>query len=180
MSDKRVFSFTPEQVKINPETGDLQTDKANAMDYILLGALHGNVHKKVFYTPSTNQYWIDEGKECPKEKLEKEFLPFLHWDFDQLIEESTEVINEKGESSTYRTGRRVNAFPPSPENIIKKRKELIEAIINEGGMPNQKDILAKTNPRYMDHPQALTDLLSVHSNLYETQARKILGLAHTK
>jgi len=142
---KPVFSFEPHKQRYNPIKKEIEI--VERMDYIILGNLSFG---DVYYTPRTNQYWAAPGKEMTAKRLE-EFLPYLSWDYDQ-IEEQTEFVEATGKDGKKKlekvgTGIAINAFPPSPDNIAKKRQELIEEAVKGSKEINYVELYAKTSPR---------------------------------
>lgn len=108
---------------------------------------------RIFYFPIENKYAGGEGKEIEKEVFESQFLPFLSWDFDEW---ETEVMLEKAKSKTGKSveidsGKRklINKFPPTPENIKKKREELLKKALEAGVGFNAEEIYQKTLPRQL-------------------------------
>lgn len=99
---------------------------------------------KIAYTPADNKYWAAEGKEIGKERFERDFLPFLSWQFD---------VYEEIE------GVKVNVFPPSPENIALKRSELIQVASKEGKVIDQKTLHSMTSPTGLKNKEAFEKLL---------------------
>ena len=120
------FSFYPDRVK----TGSRGHEIERANPYVTLASLTvGKIH----YTPKDNKYWVAPGKECSKELLEKKFLPYLRWQFDEIEVDS-------------KTGKAINHFPATPENIELKRSELVDEAIKETGRANFEEIEAMTCP----------------------------------
>ena len=152
MSEK-TFSFKPD-VFAPDGNGGLTVDKTRSNPYVLLKS---HTQGTIFYTPKTNQYWIAEGKEVSQERFESHFLPYLRWKYDRIVDG-------------------VNEFPPSPENILIKRKELIEAASERGELIDQQELIQATSPVQLTNSAAFEARL----NKEDVDERLIKRLNHSK
>lgn len=153
MKDK--FSFAPHALKKGKDD-TLEIDKEASLEYIMLGS---QTQGTIYYTPKTNQYWAAPGKEMSKERFKEQFEQFLSWDYDKVEDEIIEkpqldkagkvVEDAKGKVKLEKvaTGNKVNVNPPSPENILKKRQELLAKAMKEGKSISEDKLIALTSPR---------------------------------
>lgn len=118
------FTFKPHKYKAKAD-GTHEINPETSSPYIMLSS---HTQGTVYYSYRDNKYYVSEDKEYPKAKFEKEILPYLRWEFDN--------INEKG----------VNLNPPSSANIAEKRKELITAANESGKMISQEQLFKQTAP----------------------------------
>lgn len=128
--EKPKLSFSPDKFKKSPETGAMLVDKQNSNPYIML---QSHTQGIIYYTPKTNEYWADAGVLVKPEVFNSKFLPYLSWDYDEIVED--------------KEGRVINKFPPSTVNIAKKRKELQEAAFENNESVDYEEIMQKTAPR---------------------------------
>lgn len=131
------FSHKPEVLAEGPDGLAI----ASANHHIILGS---QTQGQIAYTPGDNVYWAAVGKPMNKERFEKDFLPYLSWQFD-VIEEIE--------------GKMVNVFPPSPENIALKRMELIQVASKEGKVLDQKTLQMMTSPAVLKNKESFEKLL---------------------
>jgi hypothetical protein len=140
--DRKGFSFQPDVISAN-RSGEHQINKKLSNPYVML---QSQTQGKLFYTPKDNKYWIAPGVECTQDRFEEKYLAYLRWDFDEIIEEVVEKEDSKGKTVSLKTGRAISTFPPTPENIAAKRKELLDAAVASGDDIDQEEILSKTSP----------------------------------
>jgi len=120
------LTFNPHAYKPGKD-GTVEVDPINSSPYILL---QSHTQGTLYYVPKDNKYYAAPGKEVPQERFESFYLPYLHWKYD---------VVENG----------VNTFPPSPENILKKRQELMAEAMSEGKLLDQETLLNETSPTEM-------------------------------
>ena len=143
MSEKAKRSlFQPDKIQRDPKTGGHKVVRDNPVR-ILESATQG----KLFFAETENKYYIADGVECPEDKFKDHYLPYLRWDFDEFVEEVIVKEDSKGNDIEIKTGRKVSTFPPTPENIADKRKELIQAAIENGDDIDKAKINVLTSPR---------------------------------
>lgn len=144
-----------EEKKLSVEQPDLLGKNDNGTEkiekrnwYTMLGA---DGIGRLTYFPLENKYSAGEGNEIPKEIFEQQYLPFLSWDFDELETEKImeDAKDEKGKKIKVDSGKRriINKFPPTPENIIKKREELFKEAMLNGAAVETDDLYRATLPR---------------------------------
>lgn len=129
-TESKTFSFEPQTLEFNDQGQQVVVDD---MYMVALGAFG---LKTIYYTPTTNQYWTAPGKLVNQERFERDYLPNLSWDYDQI-----ETVKDK----------KVNKFPCSPENIELKRNELM-ATANKSKKDFYENILIATSPRTLKSP----------------------------
>lgn len=151
MEEKR-FSFTPDVIGEGPNGEHLITD---SLHYIQLGS---QTQGTIYYTPANNKYWQGADVECAEERLQDRYLPYLRWAFDDI------QVNDAGEE--------INVFPPSPENIALKRKELIEEAVSNNETPVMEEIYKKTSPLVLKNNKRFEDMLD-KSSADEKLARRL-------
>lgn len=103
----------------------------------------------LIYTAKDNKFFTGEDHECPAKVLEEKYLRYLRWDHDILVDEEIETTDDKGRTKKVKTGYQISLFPCSPENIAKKRSELINAAISSNEQPDFSAILNSTRPTGM-------------------------------
>lgn len=128
---------------------------------------------KIYYTPKDNKYWTGVGAECSAETLKAKYLRYLRWNFDNLVKEVVETTDAAtGKKSKKETGYMISLNPCSPENIAKKRKELIDEAMADGREPNYENILNITRPTELKNSEAFDALLDQATPL-ELLARRL-------
>lgn len=133
------FTYEPELIGSGPN-GEMTVVDAN--HYIILQSASVG---KIVYTYKDNKYWTGENAECPEELLKSKFLPYLRWKFD-VLEDEVVMAERNDKMVPIKTGRKISSFPPSPENIAAKRKEMISAALKSGEEANLKQIWNATAP----------------------------------
>lgn len=109
------------------------------------------------------KYYDAPEKEITGDRL-LELLNYLRWDFDQFenvykeVEKEVEVKTKSGNTTIKKEVEKVqvgieNKFPATPENILKKRKELLAEAIDSAkdGNIDKNKVLARAIPRLADH-----------------------------
>ena len=128
---------------------------------------------RIYYTPKDNKFWTGQGAECPAEVLKAKYMRYLRWNFDNLVKEVVETTDAvSGKKSKKETGYMVSTNPCTPENIAKKRKELIESALADGRDPNYENILNVTRPTELKNSEAFDALLDQSTPL-ELLARRL-------
>lgn len=152
---KPKFSFRPDKFGKDDRGGFVFEDRN---PYIMLGAEGLNGHQRIFYTPKTNEYWLGEGRICPKEKLETEFAQRLTWAYDEIEE--------------TKDGGKINVFPPTPANIKKMRKKILDEKFKAGERVDYDEVEKMTSPVSLkNHPEF--DQLLKKTAASERLARRI-------
>lgn len=136
------------------------------------------------------QYYTAVETTLSKKQFEQ-LQPYLRWKFDQIEAETKEVEKEveyttkagnkskKKVKEQVKTGNFVNKFPPTPENIRKKRIELRAEMAESMKEYDEKEIqrvMATTIPRVVDHEH----VAELYKNKYgsgglDTVLRKLAG-----
>lgn len=128
-----------------------QKDDEASQEFICLISLQIG---RVYYSIKTNTYHGNVNSPPLRPDIfERDFLPYLRWDFDEF----NEVTVREGQENVTRTTK--SLFPPTPENIAKKRKELIAAFIDEEKVPEMDAIRLATCPRALLNTAELEDTL---------------------
>lgn len=142
-------------------------------NYSILSSYHVLSGKELAFSHKDCKFYVAARTEVD-ERMLNEFAPYLRWEFD-LIEPEMEEIEEEVEAKTAKgnktikkvkklvpTGRHINKFPPTTENILKKKNEILAEIYNEEINPSQ-DVVAKALrlivPRLVDH-ESVTALVN--------------------
>lgn len=140
--------------------------RLNGHNYsILHSAGVGGQNFKVAFSHKDCKYYIAPEVEIAEARF-KAIMPYLRWNFDQ-IEEITEereveveAVTKSGNPTTKKvkeqvgTGKYRNAFPPTTQNIIRKRNELKAEMMSnksDAGPSDFNSINIKTVPRLVDH-----------------------------
>lgn len=177
--DKKKKGFTLKPDVFKPSTDSqgnvIYTVDEEASDrYIMLQSMSVG---RVFYAPKANLYFPNESDgPINEEYFNEKFLPYLRWEFSQLEpltrKEENEVTVREGDKNVTKKVKKdvqvldgfgkpvmVDKFPPTTENIEKKRQELMQEAVKEGKAPNIKEIYQRTSPN------ALRDLPEVEAQL---------------
>lgn len=156
MEKKKGMSFSPELIGEGPEGEHVVKD---ANHFILLGSASNGV---VFYIPRENAYYLNEGGIPNHPDVMKLKMPYLRWDFDQMAEEEILAEGADGQPRIVKLPPK-SKFPPTPENIATKRKELAAAAIESGETPDMKAIYAATSPNRLEETEKFLALLDQRS-----------------
>ena len=129
---KKGMSFEPEVIGSGDEGEHIILD---SNPYVMLNSISQGT---IYYCPRDNKYYLSESEEpCPEELFKEKFLPYLRWDYDVF------------ETATLKDGstKKVSIFPPSPENIAKKRADLIQEAVDNAETPDMEAIIEATTPK---------------------------------
>lgn len=140
--------------------------RLNGHEYSILQAAGVMSGKQIAFSHKDCKYYVAPEVEIAAEKFKAELLPYLRWSFEKIVPEVKEVEVEEeyttkaGNKSKRkvkkeeRTGNFINEFPPTTENIIKKRNEIRSKLYDSDVAVSEEDIkaeLLKTIPRLSDH-----------------------------
>lgn len=171
------FSFSPDIIEYDSE-GYPSINKDLTDYYIRFSSVSNGV---LYYTPKSNRYWSNPGVEMSPERLES-VLPYLRWKYDdfsdETVEKSIEVSDEDGKERTITqaisTGRKINKFPPTPENIAKKRTELASNLFDDSAEALDKDaIITLTTPHTLEETERFKAKLRQDTTAEDRWARRI-------
>jgi hypothetical protein len=132
-------------------------------DYSLMHSAGITGSSFIAFDHVTCKYYSAPEKEIVGKDLDY-YMNYLRWEFDQFEEVTKEIEKEvkaktkAGNETIKKVKEKVivgieNKFPPTPENIKKKKDELISAAVSEanGSQIDIKAIQAKVTPRLSDH-----------------------------
>lgn len=175
MSDKKQnkykpFGYSPDVIKTNAE-GNHVIDHDATDDYLIFSTV---TNGKLIYTPKSNKYWAAPGHELTEEAFKKK-VDFIRWKYDSFREEekeeSVEVAEEgkkpKKITKMVKTGRIINDFPATPENIEKKRKEIQMDMVKRGEQIDMAEVIRMTSPLSFRERPDFEARIKTHS--YEDQ-----------
>jgi hypothetical protein len=154
-NDNFELDFTKlSESRLNKSTGKRETVLVHDIRCL------AGVGKDITYHKGRNEYFPGKGGKALKGDALEKALAGVRWDFSEL-------------SGTK------DSFPPSPENIELKRKELFAELTAGGRMPTAEQIAAvyeKTSPTRIDpistQAKALHDRLSNPENVVIQQFLK--------
>lgn len=158
LSKREIKEFSHEN---QDEIGILPNGQSGVVKRDWHTMLASETQGRIYYSPIKNKYYVAEDSPVSKEQFEDQFLPYLSWDYDQFEQEEVMVEAEdaKGKVKEVGTGkfRVINKFPPTPENIAAKRKELLNKAFEDGESVSSEDIQMKTLPRTLLNDDMTTD-----------------------
>lgn len=163
------FDYAPKGENVNlDKIKDLfEWLRLSGHDYSILqseGVLGG---KSIAFSKKDGNFYT-----APRKKISEEqffaILPYLRWAHDQVVDEIAEVeeyqeyTTKSGNKSTrkikkeVKTGRKINQFPPTPENILAMRHKLETQFLKEGkslvqDQAEYNQLLGSCVPRLADH-----------------------------
>lgn len=134
-------------------------------NYSLLNSAMVVGGKDLAFSHKDCKYYVAARKECSAEMF-AQFRPYLRWEFDQIepvmeeIEVEEEYTTKSGNISTKKvkkkvpTGEFVNKFPPTTENVLAKKREVLEDLYATESAPTPDQVskaVSRIIPRLGDH-----------------------------
>lgn len=174
---KASFSFEPDTIGTDPVTGQAVISVRN--NYKVFSAMGVG---DIYFTPKDGKFWVGPGKECPQDTFDKTFAAKLRWAFDEF--EEKEIVKEveievegadgkKRKEKERRTlgVQRVNKFPCTTKNILKKRAELAKQAVEAGEQLNYDEIVKMTSPTALEASDAVNQHLKADGLFASTYSR---------
>jgi hypothetical protein len=160
------FSYSPETIGRGKQ-GEFTVIDSNhylVLTNVSLGS--------IAYTPKDNKYWVAEQKEMSEKVLKEKYLRYIRWDFDQMEDEIINNPDPNAKNKLLKTGYQISKNPPTPENIAKQRKILMDEAIAAGNEVDSNAILNATRPTQLVETEKFLAILDQATPM-EQMARKL-------
>lgn len=157
-------------------------------NYSLLSSAMVVGGKDLAFSHKDCKYYVSARKECSAEMF-AEFRPYLRWEFDQIeavteeIEVEEEYTTKSGNTSTKKvkksvpTGDFINKFPPTTENILAKKREVLEELYASESAPTPEQVakaISRIIPRLGDHERMQAIIAEKGASAEERLLRKFV------
>ena len=186
-------SNTVENKNMKHQVADLfEWLRLDGHDYSILSAKFGTQLKQIVFSLKDCKYYTAARNEADENTF-KQYAPYLRWAFDKIEAETKEVeveeesLTAKGNKTIKKvkkqipTGNFINKFPPTSENILLKKREVLERIYAEHTSPTKKQIsqaLSSIVPRLSDH-ESIQALMKAKGSASEAKLKRSFEKAYS-